>query len=253
MAQQQPIRVVVEKKPSGCWGVFGVMLLIGLAIEHWYVSLGILVLLVVIGAVAQSKQRQQRKLAQANARRRSGPRDPWLNEVAVALAELQLTEVARNTGAQVGGVPIDGDIGLDTDSMSMFVTLFASDELARRAELALRAKPEVRTAESNGHTAIKAQGRVLYTANGRGGVVDEFQFDEVIGVVDKISLPPPLLRSTVTAARPVPQGGGPRVAPPSVTEPDALEQLGKLGELRAAGVLSETEFEAKKAELLRRV
>ena len=30
MAQQQPIRVVVEKKPSGCWGVLGLMLLIAI-------------------------------------------------------------------------------------------------------------------------------------------------------------------------------------------------------------------------------
>jgi hypothetical protein len=42
MAQQQPIRVVVEKKPSGCWGFLRLMQLIGLAVEYWYVSLGIL-------------------------------------------------------------------------------------------------------------------------------------------------------------------------------------------------------------------
>jgi hypothetical protein len=147
VGQQQPIRVVVEKKPSGCWGVFGVMLLIGLAIEYWYVSLGILVLLVIIGAVAQSAQKTQRKLAQDKARHRPGPRDPWLNEVAVALADLGLVERARNTGTQVGGVLLDGDIGLDADGLSVYGTLFATDELARQAELALRAKPEVRAAE----------------------------------------------------------------------------------------------------------
>jgi hypothetical protein len=65
MAQrQQPIRVVVEKKPSGCWGALGLMLLIGLAIEYWYVSLGILALLLVIGAVARSQQKTERKLAE---------------------------------------------------------------------------------------------------------------------------------------------------------------------------------------------
>jgi hypothetical protein len=35
--------------------------------------------------------------------------------------------------------------------------------------------------------------------------------------------------------------------------PDAVEQLKKLGELRATGILSDAEFEAKKAELLRRI
>jgi hypothetical protein len=257
VGQQQPIRVVVEKKPSGCWGVFGVMLLIGLAIEYWYVSLGILVLLVVVGAIDRSQQRKQKKLEQEKERHRPGPRDPWLNEAAVALADLGLVERARNTGAQVGGVPIDGDIGLDGERLSMFVTLFGTDELARQAELALRAKPEVRTAESNGHSMVKAKGRVLYTANGRGGVVDEFRFDEVISVVDKISLPPPMPRraaAQVTSGRQVAGvQGGPCVAQVGAAEPEALEQLRKLGELRAAGVLTEAEFDAKKAELLRRV
>ena len=62
MGQQEPIRVVVEKKPSGCWGVFGVILLIGLAVEYWYVSLGILVLLVVVGVIARSQQKKQKEL-----------------------------------------------------------------------------------------------------------------------------------------------------------------------------------------------
>jgi hypothetical protein len=261
MAQQQPIRVVVEKKPSGCWTVFGVMLLIGLAIEYWYVALAILVLVVAAVAVAQSKQKQQQKLAQEKARHRPGPRDPWLNEVAVALADLPLVEKARNTGAQIGGVPIEGDIALDAERLSVFVTLFGSDELARQADLALRAKPEVRAAESSGHSAVKAHGRVLYTANGRGGVVDEFRFDEVISVVDKIGLPPPLPRrpatAGTTAGTSARQGPGPQgaasVAQLGAAEPDTLEQLRKLGELRAAGVLTDVEFEAKKADLLRRI
>lgn len=257
MGQQQPIRVVVEKKPSGCWGVFGVMLLIGLAIEYWYVSLGILVLVVVVGAIAQSQQQKQKKLEQEKERHRPGPRDPWLNEAAVGLADLGLVERARNTGAQVGGVPIEGDIGLDGERLSMFVTLFGTDELARQAELALRAKPEVRTAESNGHSIVKAHGRVLYTANGRGGVVDEFRFDEVVSVVDKISLPPPLPRratTVVTSGRNATElQGGPAGAQVWAAEPDVLEQLRKLGELRAAGVVTEAEFEVKKTELLPRI
>jgi hypothetical protein len=35
--------------------------------------------------------------------------------------------------------------------------------------------------------------------------------------------------------------------------PDVLEQLRKLGDLRKAGVLTDAEFEAKKAELLGRL
>ena len=67
-------------------------------------------------------------------------------------------------------MPIEGDISLETERLSVFVTLLGSDELARQAELALRAKPKTRAAEATGHSAVKAQGRVLYAANGRGGV-----------------------------------------------------------------------------------
>jgi hypothetical protein len=38
--------------------------------------------------------------------------------------------------------------------------------------------------------------------------------------------------------------------PPAADEPDMLEQLQKLGELRAAGVLTEAEFAAQKAKIL---
>jgi hypothetical protein len=74
--------VVVEKKPSGCGTALGVMIVLGLAIEYWYVS-------VVIG-VALLRRAHQRELA----RHQPGPRDPWLNEVAVALAELGFKEGA---------------------------------------------------------------------------------------------------------------------------------------------------------------
>jgi len=42
------------------------------------------------------------------------------------------------------------------------------------------------------------------------------------------------------------------VASPS-TQPDVMEQLRKLGDLRAAGVLTDEEFAAKKADLLGRL
>ena len=253
MAQQQPIRVVVEKKPSGCWGVLGLMLLIGLAIEYWYVSLGIVALLVVIGAAVRSNQKTERKVAEEKARHRPGPRDPWLNEVAIVLADLGLKEVARNTGAQLGGVPIDGDIGLEADRLNVYVTLFSDQLRARQAELGLKAKPEVRDALSNGATAVKAVDRVVFVANGGGGVVDEFHLDEVVRVVGRLAVPPPLAAAT---ARPVGVGhaGPPGSAPvASSPDPDALEQLSKLGELRNAGVLTAAEFGAKKAELLGRI
>jgi len=232
---QQPIRVVVEKRRSGCGTWLAGMILLGLAIEYWYVSLAIVAIVI---AVAVVRARQKRELA----RHRPGPRDPWLNEVAVALSDLGLREAARNTGAALGGAAMDGDIGLQVDRFLVYVNLFSDQRLARQAELGLRAKPEVRAAVANGGTAIRTAGRVVFVANGRGGVVDEFRFDEVVRVVGGIPIPPPL--------QPASAHSTPAVPAPS---PDVLEQLRKLGELRNAGMLTDAEFDAKKAELLGRI
>ena len=94
----------------------------------------------------------------------------------------------------------------------------------------------------------------MYVANGRGGVVDEFRFDEVVqrGRTDRRAAavaPPPRRgrRARPPAAAPSVAAGS---APP---DPDVLEQLRKLGELRDAGVLTDAEFATKKAELLGRI
>jgi Short C-terminal domain len=53
------------------------------------------------------------------------------------------------------------------------------------------------------------------------------------------------------AYAPPPQEYAPQPpAPPAADQPDMLEQLQKLGELRAAGVLTEAEFAAQKAKIL---
>jgi hypothetical protein len=168
--------VVVEKKGgcfSGCGSTLAILLLVGLAVKYWYLALGLIALVVAGALMARTRQHDQ-------SRPRPGPRDPWLNEVAVALADLELTEQARNTGTQLGGVPLEGDIGLEASGFSVFVNLFATNELARQAEIGLRANPKVRGAVSKGHSAVRTVGRVVYVANGRGGVVDDFRLDEVI-------------------------------------------------------------------------
>jgi Short C-terminal domain len=240
MARQQPIRVVVERKGgcmSGCGTALAAMLLLGLTIQYWYVALPI-VAIVAVAAISSTKT-QRKKAAHE-----PGPRDPWLNEVAVALADLGLKEIARNTGAQLGGAPIDGDIGLQADRFLVYVTLFSDQRLARQAELGLRAKPDVRDAIAKGATAVRTADRVVFVASGRGAVVDEFRLDEVVRVVGPLAVPPPLqvvpTASLSGAASPAPSA-------------DVLEQLRRLGELRTAGVLTDAEFEAKKAELLGRL
>ena len=238
MAREQPIRVVVEKKGgcfSGCGTALAVLILLGLTIHYWYVALPIVA---VVALAAISSARTQRE----QAAHQPGPRDPWLNEVAVALADLGLREIARNTGAQLGGAPIDGDIGLQAERFLVYVTLFSDQRLARQAELGLRAKPEVRTAIANGATAVTTDGRTVFVANGRGSLVDEFRLDDVVRVVGRIAVPPPLQPTL-----PISQQGA---LPPN---PDALEQLHRLGELHKAAVVTDEEFEAKKAELLGRL
>jgi Short C-terminal domain len=242
---QQPVRVVVEKKPSGCGTALAVMILLGLAIEYWYVSIAMVAIVIAIAIARAARQRER-------ARHKPGPRDPWLNEVVVTLADLGLEEIARNTGGQLGGIPMEGDIGVEGERLRVYVNLFSNQRLARDAELGLRAKPKVREGMSTGVTAIETMGRVVYVANGRGAVVDGFLFEEVVRVVGRVAVPSPLAemtRATVVDSRAVPSS----VPAPVEAVPDVLEQLGRLGELRDAGVLTDEDFDAKKAELLGRI
>jgi hypothetical protein len=45
--------------------------------------------------------------------------------VAIALADLGVKEVERNTGGRLGGVPIDGNMGLEASRVRVYVTLFS--------------------------------------------------------------------------------------------------------------------------------
>jgi hypothetical protein len=246
------------KSGGGCLSIFLVLVLIGLAIQYWYVALPLTLVLIVVGLVAGSRKRKAQLEAARRqeelARHRPGPRDPWLNEIAVALSDFEFTEYARNTGTQVAGVPIEGDIQLLAPHFAVIVTLVASPELAHQAEIGLRANPEVRTAIRDGYSIVRAVDRVLYVANGRGGVADEAQLNEVAQIVGTIPVGPPRLPGTSGAppTRLVPSSRSQPTAAAPVASADVLDQLKRLGELRQAGVLTDAEFEAKKAELLRR-
>ena len=200
-----------------------------------------------IAAAIVRRSQTQRKKAR---RHQPGPRDPWLNEVAVALADLGLKEIARNTGAQLGGAPIDGDIGLEAERLTVYVTLFSDQRRARQAELGLRAKPEVRDAIVQGRDRDQDRGaRRLRSQRTRRR---------------RRRVPPRRGRPRRRPAGGAAAAVGPDAAadgsadcrlPPAAAspDPDVLEQLRKLGELRDAGVLTDAEFEAKKAELLGRI
>ena len=246
---------MAQKKSGGGWlTVLGFLFLLGLTVQYWYVAVPLLVVLVGGAAAASAKQRKaQRELLarqQEAARHRPGPRDPWINEIAVALAEFGFTEYARNTGSQLAGVPIEGDIQLLAPQLSVVITLFATAGEAHEAEIGLRAKPEVTTAIRDGTSVARAVDRVLYTANGRGGLADEFRLNEVIQLVQAIPVGPPRIPSGAPAPTPVLPAARPAMAASAAV--DVLDQIKRLGELRASGVLTEAEFDAKKAELLRR-
>jgi hypothetical protein len=254
MARRPPTRYASKRVKSGGWGTaFGVILLLGLVVKYWYVALGLFLLVLIVGSAARSEQRRK-ELEQR--RHQPGPRDPWLNEIAVALAELGLVEVARNTGRQLCGAPLEGDIGLQEERLLVYVNLFASGELARQAEVGLRAQPKVREAIVNGCTALQRSGPVLLVGTGRGGVVDEFRMSEVARVVGRVPLPPALSRPAALAppalVAPAAYRRG-RAEADALVGADPLEQIRRLAALRDAGLLSEEEFETKKVELLRRI
>ena len=210
---QSGAMVAQQKSGFGCLGIIAVLVILGLTIEYWYVAVP-LVVLSVAGAVAYRSNQQKKQ--QEIARHRPGPRDPWLNEIAVALAEFGFIEYARNTGGQVAGVPIEGDIRLDADRFSVIITLFATAELARQAEIGLRAKPEVRAAIANGKTIVSAEDLVLYVANGRGGLVDDHRLNEVVQLIGGIPVGPPRAPTVGTTAPvpPPPASASSRPAPP---------------------------------------
>ena len=263
----QWIRVRTTK--PGCFGtalgLFMVLLLVGAVIAYWYVFAP---LAVVVLSVWLFVRRKRKRAAEEKLRHKPGPRDPWLDEVVVSLAEFEFTEFARNTGPDVAGVPIEGDVRLDAPRFSVVISLLASADLARQADFALRAKPEIRGAITQGRLLVRPEGRILYTADGHGGPVDEYRLNEVVQIVGGIAIGPPRPAGRALPAAPASSAadrdavslGRPQASAADVpgsgsqnTSGDVLDQVQRLALLRDSGVLTEAEFEEKKAELLRRL
>lgn len=189
------------------------------------------------------------------------PHDAWLNEIAVDLADFGLTETGRNLDTTVGGAPVEAQLKLEAEHFMIFLTLVSGDELARQAEIGLRANPKIREAISRGFSAIATVGRALYLANGHGDLLDDTRLRDVIDLVGRHGLPPPAaqqsappeptLKPVVTwsnatsKSTPEPESNG--------SSQEIFEQIRELGELHASSVLTDAEFEAKKTELLKRI
>jgi hypothetical protein len=88
-------------------------------------------------------------------------------------------------------------------------------------------------------------GELKVFASGNQAVISELQKPDLKYLVDALRQ---RLGATPAAATPAPAAAP---APPAA--PDVMDQLRRLGELRDAGVLTQQEFDAKKAELLARL
>ena len=90
-------------------------------------------------------------------------------------------------------------------------------------------------------------GQIIVFASGNKSEIKNVNKDDGKEIVDQIrhrlSAPPQPLRTTQTGS----------TSALSRALPDPIEQLKKLGELRDAGVVTDAEFESKKAELLGRM
>ena len=267
VTEQQPVRVVVEMVDrrqqndggSEAAAVFAVMLILGLIIVYWYVVLGVIALALLSVAIrhgqaadttttkptkpakpakpATIKAKEARAAAkpQSSAPRGSGVFDPWLNAVSVELADLGLVERSRRRLTDVGGNPVDTDITLGDERLELTVYLLKDATTVSHAILGLKASPTTRQALRKGTTMIGTAGRILYVAHGRGCIVDEFRLEDLVSVIRTIRPSPP-----PSAAMSQPTG-------------DAMELLRRLADLHATAVLSDSEFQSKKADLLQRI
>ena len=94
-------------------------------------------------------------------------------------------------------------------------------------------------------TSGMLMGEIIIFASGNKSAIKQVDKNDGKEIVDtirhRLSTPPPPAAPEAAAL------------PPRQTAVDPIEQLKKLGELRDAGIVTEAEFEAKKAELLRRM
>jgi hypothetical protein len=177
----------------------------------------------------------------------------WSREAASTLAALGFREQARNTGKQLGGVPMRGDVELGNGEARCWLNVFEDRDRAAEAEQTLRAKKDIARAIKSGASDFRCVGPVLVAGNAPRGRLSAELFSSVIEEVETLDAP----RQPAAAdeqAEPVPLSPAddlePVVESRTPGQHDPLEQLRKLGELRDAGILTNEEFEQKKANLL---
>ena len=182
VSSRQATHIVVETRPrnsGGCGTVIAVLVVVGLTIRFWYVPAGAVVVCLLIAAVGVRRRRLRE-------RRRPGPRDPWLNEVAVSLLDLGVTEFARNTETTLGGAPVQGDLIVRGRDMEVRIVSLPDARRAHECEMGLRADATFRRSLTSGRRVLRTAGREVFIVTGRRTVADEFLLDEVVRVVGRI-------------------------------------------------------------------
>lgn len=89
-------------------------------------------------------------------------------------------------------------------------------------------------------------GDIVIFASGNKSEIKTVNKDDGKEIVD-------LIRHRLSAPPQSPPAAPQAAAPPPAAAADPIEQLKRLGELRDAGIVTDAEFEAKKAELLSRM
>jgi hypothetical protein len=248
----QTVNVKVQQRGcgSGCGTFIAVVLVFGVIaviiqalVKYWYVTVPVVVAL---GTIVLLLYRSGKGALPS----KRGPVDAWLNEVAKRLADLGFNETARNTGSKLGGVPFEGDLVLErADGTRFFLTVFADPARASQAEAGLASKAGFQSGIDEGVYVLASQDRVVYLAVKKGGKVDVQMFQETLDAAATAPSPQAALTSDVSQDAPTKH----HEAPQPAMQADVLDQLRRLGELHDTGVLSDQEFEAKKAELLGRL
>lgn len=114
-SQQQSVVVQNNGCLSGCGGllgsIFAVALFVGLVVTYWYVAVPVGVL--GLALLAYGYQRQRKEPPSPS----EGPADPWLTAISRRALEEGFVEKSRNTGQQLVGVPMLGDLVLSGRSL----------------------------------------------------------------------------------------------------------------------------------------
>ncbi len=253
MSSQVSQTVIVQQKQGcfgGCLTFFAVLVVIGLGIRYWYIAVPILI----VGATfAYYQWDQNRKRAGRVPPPTTGIVDPWIDQVRHQVAALGFTEQTRNTGALLGGVPLLGDGAFVCGSTQIWANLFSTSQQAEAAAITLRDQQNFREGMANGYAQIQVQGRVLYTAFGQGQPLASDSLHSFIAAA--AASPPPGSTEPSQTALHAAESSTSTAEPGSVSGSSIpiTQQLRELGELRDRGVLTEAEFQAKKAELLKRM